>query len=376
MTFTFLDLFCGIGGFHRAMAALGGRCVFACDIDASCREVYAANFGLTPHDDIRTATTIPDHDILCAGFPCQPFSSAGNRAGFADQTRGTLFHEIVRILADKKPSAFLLENVKHILKIQKGGVYRTILAALNELGYSVSVVVLSPDDFGVPQHRERVYFLGVRRPGAVLPEMVIPECPPVSILERGVPATYRVKQDVRDVVNAWNETLPILKAANFHHPVLCEYFRNAETDLTGYPTWKRLYIQNNRKLYAANPSFWDAWEQRHAVLLSKRAIYKKLEWQVGEYDDSIWNHFLQLRQSGIRVKQSNRFPTLVAMVQTPIYGPEQRFLTPRECARLQSFPEDHVLASRDAHAYRHLGNSVNVNVVEFVGRHLLAWARA
>ena len=158
--------------------------------------------------------------------------------------------------------------------------------------------------------------------------------------------------------------------------MLCEYFRNAETDLTGYPTWKRLYIQNNRKLYAANPSFWDAWEQRHAVLLSKRAIYKKLEWQVGEYDDSIWNHFLQLRQSGIRVKQSNRFPTLVAMVQTPIYGPEQRFLTPRECARLQSFPEDHVLASRDAHAYRHLGNSVNVNVVEFVGRHLLAWARA
>lgn len=373
MTFTFLDLFCGIGGFHRAMAALGGRCVFACDIDKSCREVYAANFGITPHDDIRTATNVPSADVLCAGFPCQPFSNAGHRAGFADQTRGTLFHEIVRILDQTKPRAFLLENVKHILKIQKGHVYRTILAALNEIGYSVSVVVLSPDDFGVPQHRERVYFLGVRRAGAVLPEMTIPECAPVSILEQTVPAKYKVKQDVVDVVNAWNETLPILKAANFHHPVICEYFRNTDPDLSRHPAWKRLYIQNNRRLYAANPSFWDDWERRHDAVLSKRAIYKKLEWQVGEYDSSIWNHFLQLRQSGIRVKQSNRFPTLVAMVQTPIYGPERRFLTPRECARLQSFPDSHILASKDAHAYRHLGNSVNVNVVEFVARHLLAW---
>jgi DNA (cytosine-5)-methyltransferase 1 len=305
---------------------------------------------------------------------CQPFSSAGNRAGFTDQTRGTLFYEIIRILADKKPRAFLLENVKHIQKIQSGQVYRTILAALNEVGYSVSVVVLSPDDFGVPQHRERVYFLGVRRPGSICPEMTIPECTTVSILEKDVSTKYAVNQDVKDVISAWNETLPILKAANFHHPVICEYFRNQETDLSQYPSWKRLYIQNNRKLYAANPSFWDGWEQRHNAVLSKRAIYKKLEWQVGEYDDSIWNHFIQLRQSGIRVKKADRFPTLVAMVQTPIYGPEKRFLTPRECARLQSFPDSHKLAEKDQHAYKHLGNSVNVNVVEFVGRQLLAWS--
>lgn len=373
MAFTFVDLFCGIGGFHRAMAALGGRCVFACDIDKSCREVYRTNFGILPHDDIRTATDIPPHDILCAGFPCQPFSNAGQRAGFADQTRGTLFHEIVRILQTNQPRAFLLENVKHIQKIQKGHVYRTILAALNEAGYSVSVVVLSPDDFGIPQHRERVYFLGVRKVGAVCPEMTIPPCAPVSVLETNVPAKYKVKQDVVDVITAWNEALPILRAAEFHHPVLCEYFRNTEGDLSHYPSWKRLYIQNNRRLYAANPSFWDAWESRHDAVLSKRAIYKKLEWQVGAYDDSIWNHFIQLRQSGIRVKQATRFPTLVAMVQTPIYGPERRFLTPRECARLQSFPENHLLSDKDAHAYRHLGNSVNVNVVEFVGRTLLQW---
>lgn len=371
--FTFVDLFCGIGGFHHALSALGGRCVFACDIDPSCRASYQQTFGMMPHDDVRTALDIPDHDVLCAGFPCQPFSNAGHRAAFTDESRGTLIYEIVRILDAKKPRAFLLENVKHIQTIQKGHVYRTILAALNDLGYSVNVVVLSPDDFGVPQHRERVYFMGIRKQQSVCPEMILPEIEPVSILQTDVPDSYRVKPDVEQVINAWNETLPILSAANFRHPVICEYFRNTEADLSQHASWKRLYIKNNRALYAANPTFWDSWRERHADILSKRAIYAKLEWQVGAFDDSIWNHFIQLRQSGIRVKKADRFPTLVAMVQTPIYGPQRRFLTPRECARLQSFPETHALSVKDPVAYRHLGNSVNVNVVEFVGRNLLNW---
>jgi DNA (cytosine-5)-methyltransferase 1 len=371
--FTFIDLFCGIGGFHRAMSSLGGRCVLACDIDPTCRENYALNFGMTPESDIRKLVDIPDHDILCAGFPCQPFSNAGHKAAFSDQVRGTLFYEIVRILDLKKPAGFVLENVKHILKIQNGEVFQIILQTLQSIGYSVQVVVLSPDAFGVPQNRERVYFLG-RRGHAPFPDYPDIEEVSVSVLEVNPPLSYRVKPDVEAVINAWNEALPILAAADFHHPVILDYFRTTE-DSSSYAKWKQDYISHNKSLYSKNPEFWDAWMTKHTELLAKRDIYRKLEWQVGEYDTSIWNHFIQLRQSGIRVKKGTRFPTLVAMVQTPIYGPGRRYLTPRECARLQSFPDSHRLAEKDQVAYKHLGNSVNVNVVEYVGRVLLSWIR-
>lgn len=160
----FIDLFCGVGGIRLGMESQGFKCVFSSDINKECRNVYNANFGELPAGDITQidATDIPDHDILCAGFPCQPFSISGKQKGFAD-VRGTLFFDICRILAEKKPSVVLLENVKHLVHHDGGHTLTVILDKLTELGYTVSWCILNAADFGVPQNRERTIIVGTRQ---------------------------------------------------------------------------------------------------------------------------------------------------------------------------------------------------------------------
>jgi len=159
--FTFIDLFSGIGGFHQAASQYGGKCMFASDIDKHARHAYSINYKIKPHGDIASvdAESIPDHDILFAGFPCQPFSIIGNRLGFND-IRGTLFFEIVRILKEKKPRAFILENVKQLYTHNKGRTLSTILENLKNLGYNVYCSVLNALDYGLPQKRERTIIVG------------------------------------------------------------------------------------------------------------------------------------------------------------------------------------------------------------------------
>lgn len=159
--FTYIDLFAGIGGFHLAADSLGGKCLFASEIDAEAKKAYYANYGIMPNGDITKISTeeIPDHDVLLAGFPCQPFSIIGNRLGF-DDIRGTLFFEIARILKVKKPSLFVLENVKQLSRHNHGKTLDTILNTLKELGYLVYWDVLNALDFGLPQKRERTIIVG------------------------------------------------------------------------------------------------------------------------------------------------------------------------------------------------------------------------
>lgn len=159
--FTYIDLFAGIGGFHLAADSLGGTCVFASEIDAEARKAYSSNYGIMPSGDITKITNdaIPDHDLLLAGFPCQPFSIIGNRLGF-DDIRGTLFFEIARILKYKKPSMFMLENVKQLSRHNHGETLKTILNELGGLGYAVYWQVLNALDFGLPQKRERTIIVG------------------------------------------------------------------------------------------------------------------------------------------------------------------------------------------------------------------------
>jgi DNA (cytosine-5)-methyltransferase 1 len=167
--YAYVDLFCGIGGFRYAMEAAARRngikpvCVFSSDIDAFCQASYRANFGDQPWGDITAidAASIPDHDILLGGFPCQPFSIIGHMKGF-DDTRGTLFFEIARILAEKKPKAFVLENVKLLVGHDKGRTIAIICKVLRELGYTVEYRVFNALDFGLPQKRERVFIVGFR----------------------------------------------------------------------------------------------------------------------------------------------------------------------------------------------------------------------
>lgn len=161
--FKFIDLFAGIGGLRLPFEELGGKCVFSSEWDAYAQKTYEANFNEMPFGDITkiSANDIPDHDILLAGFPCQPFSIIGNGKGFAD-TRGTLFFEIERILKEKKPDAFLLENVKRLVNHDKKRTFKVIVNRLNELGYHTHWRVMNALDYGLPQKRERVIIVGFK----------------------------------------------------------------------------------------------------------------------------------------------------------------------------------------------------------------------
>lgn len=390
--FRFIDLFCGIGGFHQAMESLGGECVFASDIDEDCRKTYEANYRIKPVGDITKidAADIPVHDVLCAGFPCQAFSKAGNRLGFDDPTKGTLFFDICRILEFHHPKYALLENVRNLASHDKGNTWRVIHDKLVELGYNLlpEPVIFSPHYVGIPQHRERVFIMCVRKDlGEVPPfvftkEQMIP-CSIDSILQddNEIPniEEYRISPDMEELINLWNEFVQNIKVKRLPgFPVwsdrLCDLDPNE--DLSQYPAWKQNFILKNNELYVNNRVFIDEWLMRakqNPLFFGAKA---KFEWQAGQTKHpNIWNQIFQLRPSGIRVKVNTYFPALVAIVQTSIIGSRRRFLTPRECARLQSFPEDFQPDVKQQQAYKQFGNAVNVALVKYFAQYMFGEAK-
>ena len=189
--FTFIDLFAGMGGFRIAMQQLGGKCVYSSEFKASAQQAYLANYGEMPFGDITKESTqryIPDHfDVLCAGFPCQAFSAAGARKGFADETRGTLFFEVARILKEKRPKGFFLENVEGLVNHDGGRTLRIILDTLRGLGYKVSHRVLDASDFGVAQARRRIYIVGTFDKEVSLDDFPVRKATVGDVLEHGKP---------------------------------------------------------------------------------------------------------------------------------------------------------------------------------------------
>lgn len=385
--FKFIDLFCGIGGFHQAMKSLGGECVFASDIDEDCRKTYEANYGITPVGDITKieAADIPPHDVLCGGFPCQAFSKAGNRLGFDDPTKGTLFFDICRILKYHHPKYVLLENVRNLASHDHGKTWNVIHDKLEELGYNLlpEPVIFSPHYLGIPQHRERVYIMCIRKDiGKVHPftftkEQIIP-CTINSILQDDGEITnikeYRISSDLEDLINLWNEFIRNIKVEKLpSFPVWSDRLSDLDTteDLSQYPLWKRNFILKNNELYVNNRQFIDGWLKRarkNPLFFGAKA---KLEWQAGQTKNpDIWEQIFQFRPSGIRIKVNTYFPALVAIVQTSIIGSKKRFLTPRECARLQSFPENFLPDVKQQQAYKQFGNAVNVECVKLFARHM------
>lgn len=386
-SFKFIDLFCGIGGFHQAMKSLGGECVFASDIDEDCRKTYEVNYGITPVGDITKieAADIPPHDVLCGGFPCQAFSKAGNRLGFDDPTKGTLFFDICRILKYHQPKFVLLENVRNLASHDHGKTWNVIHDKLEELGYNLlpEPVIFSPHYLGIPQHRERVYIMCIRKDiGKVHPftftkEQIIP-CTINSILQDDgeIPniKEYRISSDLEDLINLWNEFIRNIKVEKLpSFPVWSDRLSDLDTteDLSQYPLWKRNFILKNNELYVNNRQFIDAWLKRarkNPLFFGAKA---KLEWQVGQTKNpDIWEQIFQFRPSGIRIKVNTYFPALVAIVQTSIIGSKKRFLTPKECARLQSFPENFLPDVKQQQAYKQFGNAVNVECVKLFARHM------
>lgn len=383
--FKFIDLFCGIGGFHQALSRLGGTCVLACDIDRECRATYERNYGLRPEEDVTALDTarIPDFDVLCAGFPCQAFSHAGRQGGFSD-IRGTLFMEIVRILRDKRPSYFLLENVKNLTNHDDGHTWKTIHHHLIDCGYvtAETPIVVSPHHYGIPQHRERVYILGVRSDiAATSPPVPFKTTRPVpcsirSILDDTIasPELALSTSDL-DVLTLWEEVLQRFKSNGLPLPTFPLWTDDWDTtdDISGLPDWKQKCITKNRDFYTANREFCEEWIGRARRNPAFTGARRKLEWQCGAFqsDDSIWTLMFQYRPSGIRIKRPTYAPTLVAMAQIPVIGWLRRKLAPREVARLQSFPDTFQLPLKNSTAYKQFGNSVNVTVVTHVAEHLL-----
>ena len=386
-SFKFIDLFCGIGGFHQAMKSLGGECVFASDIDEDCRKTYEVNYGITPVGDITKieAADIPPHDVLCGGFPCQAFSKAGNRLGFDDPTKGTLFFDICRILKYHHPKYVLLENVRNLASHDHGKTWNVIHDKLEELGYNLlpEPVIFSPHYLGIPQHRERVYIMCIRKDiGKVHPftftkEQIIP-CTINSILQddSDIPniKDYRISSDLEDLINLWNEFIRNIKIEKLpSFPVWSDRLSDLDTteDLSQYPLWKRNFILKNNELYVNNRQFIDGWLKRarkNPLFFGAKA---KLEWQAGQTKNpDIWEQIFQFRPSGIRIKVNTYFPALVAIVQTSIIGSKKRFLTPRECARLQSFPENFLPDVKQQQAYKQFGNAVNVECVKLFAKHM------
>ena len=197
---TFADLFCGIGGFHYAAHDLGLSCVFASDIDEPARQQYEHNFGAAPSGDILKIKTdaIPDHDMLFAGFPCQPFSIIGDMKGREDR-RGTLFHEILRVMAAKKPKTVVLENVRQFSTISGGAVLKEVLTGLERLGYEHDWRILNALDFGLPQKRERTLIVGMLNGIDLLkwPEPRKDRTPLADILEPDPDKRHFVSQQIK-----------------------------------------------------------------------------------------------------------------------------------------------------------------------------------
>ena len=399
--FKFIDLFSGVGGFHKAMEQLGGECVLACDIDKDCREVYEDNYKIKPFDDIRKLDLkdIPDHDVLCAGFPCQPFSKGGNQMGFKDSTRGTLFYEIIKILEYKKPRFIVLENVRNISSHDNGNTWKVIVESLHEIGYRVSSVPfiisphrLSPKDGGAPQLRERVVILGERiefshsrgEEEVNLDWSFRPDDYPSSnwdpqswdfkkwISTHQATETdlspYILSKDDIGVLLTWGSFVRVLGSKLTSGFPIWNYAMKSRNNNAGLPDWKINFHNKNSALYKENKVKIDKW--RTSKNVSKiNPSKQKFEWQAQDSlrkkDSDIFELLIQFRPSGVRVKKATYVGALVAMVQTPIMGWLKRRITPSEAGSLQGFPMNFKRHKRDQVAYKQFGNAVNVNVIKF-----------
>lgn len=382
--FKFIDLFSGIGGFHQALSNLGGECVFASEIDKYAIETYKLNYNIDSGINIRdvAAEMIPKHDILCAGFPCQAFSKAGHQKGFEDETRGTLFFEIIRILRYHKTPYFILENVRNLAAHDNGNTWSVIKNSLKELGYVITEepIIISPHQLGIPQIRERVVILGIHKSLGVTEikvELPHTEKDKINFLESGiieegpVDAKYYITEHEEKVLTCWDEFIKGIKEKVIGFPIWSDEFgKTYQYEGLGFPKWKEEFIRKSRALYLNNKEFIDKWLKRWDYLKDFTMTEQKFEWQCGKDCASIWDALIQFRPSGVRVKRPSVFPALVAMVQIPIIGTVKRRLTPREAARLQSFPDTFICNPNDHQAYKQFGNAVNVKVIEYMAKQL------
>lgn len=383
----FIDLFCGIGGFHQALRRLGGECVFACDIDTECRKIYKENYQINPEGDITKIdiSTIPSFDILCAGFPCQPFSKAGFQKGF-DDDRGNLFFHICKIVETHRPKYMILENVRNLSTHDDGNTWRIISAAIDSLGYHTYTepVILNVLHFNIPQNRERVIIMCKRKDLGELPVLQNIPSNPKSNLTKFIKdyildnendeQKNKITGKLKVVETVWDEFLKILIQNHIvipKFPIWTDWWDNVFETTDPFYLKYTSWINKNREFYTTNRQILEPWLESSRENPLWLGAVRKFEWQAGDFleTDGMHNVLWSARGSGIRVKRPNYIPTLVAMAMVPVYGPESRKLTARELLRLQTFPQDFKFNEKTI--YKQVGNSVNVKMIEQCARYLI-----
>lgn len=313
-TFKFIDLFSGMGGFRIALEKYGGECVFSSDIDENARETYYQNFNEYPFGDITQIKEedIPNHDILCAGFPCQPFSLAGKRLGFED-TRGTLFFDVLRILKEKKPKAFILENVAGLVSHDEGKTLSVIKNSLKEIGYTISYDTINSKDVGYPQNRNRWYCVGFLK--------------------------SHIKMDDGD----------------FNFPEKCN-LKFQIADLLEEKVSKKYSITEIAKINI----------EYHLENFQKNSRYNEKQILIAN----------EIRKSKCNFRCDGISPCLTAKMGTggnniPVLVSQNRKLTERECLRIMGYPETYKIKEHSYHSYKQIGNSVVVPVISKIAKEVL-----
>ncbi len=303
--YTFIDLFAGIGGFHIALESMGSRCIYANEWDKSAQEVYHKNFNLLPEGDITKVdeNKIPDHDILCAGFPCQAFSISGKQLGFND-SRGTLFFDVARIVKAKRPKVVFMENVKNFASHDNGKTLAVVRATMEELGYSFDAAVLNAVDFGVPQKRERIYMVCFRND---------------------------------------------IDGSKFRFPKPFKLNRHVEDFLLDDDMTKELIV--NRKDISYN----NVVDNRYSNKSIRLGIVNK-----GGQGERIYS------TKGIAITFSAYGGGVFAKTGGYLVNGNPRKLHPRECARLMGYPDSFIISEKKTQAYKQFGNSVVVDVLQYI----------
>lgn len=376
--FTFIDLFAGLGGFHQALSALGGKCLFASELKEDLQHLYSLNFpNVVIKGDITKVDIekdIPHHDVLCGGFPCQPFSKAGNQEGFNDaQGRGNMFDYIMKIVHHHRPKFVFLENVANLKTHDEGNTWKVIEKRLKDAEYQVYESILSPHEFGYPQHRKRIYIVAIRE-DLRMPEYKFPEpnntvCDIHTIIDEADTNVQMIKQETRHQLDIWEEFLhhviesghtlggfpiwtmefgatydfegkkpklqsvaelngkrgkfgQIIKGSTIEEclaqlPIYAQPSNREKKDETEFPDWKKKYIRLNRQFYEDNKKWLKPWMKK---IKDWQNSHIKFEWNCGkDVEFTLEDKLIQFRASGIRVKLPTFAPALnLVGTQIPI----------------------------------------------------------
>lgn len=411
----FIDLFSGLGGFHVGLAKHGHECVFSCEIDQNLRDLYKINHKITPHADIRTVKeeNIPEHEILCAGFPCQPFSLAGKKKGAKCPESGKLIDHVLRIVKYHQPNYIFLENVPNVITIEGGAFWSYIKSSFEQLNYTLEYKIISPTDIGIPQNRKRVFIVGVRKD--LIGTFTWPELENIkkndfqNLLNENFEHKKLEPQKIQ-LLNKWQELLNVLELKDItavsivapefgaDYPLdfseltldeIKKYKGVYGKELKDCQDWEEVmslmpsYTKKNRKvaswieksviysreLYKSKTQVCDEWKSEFNFTNNSWQI---LEWRGLRDTLNIFKHLVQFRASGVRVLKSNVAPSLIAMTPTqiPVIPSQSRYVSTQEAAKLQYLHKLKFLPTDRKAAFKALGNAVNAKIVEIITKNL------